>query len=53
MRTNENSKFTLHKTATQDWYNADEVDKFIKSMIDDLAEIDRLLDILRGQANAL
>lgn len=26
MRTDENSKFTLHRTETQDWYSADEVD---------------------------
>jgi len=27
MRTNENSAFTLHKTATRDWYLADDVDE--------------------------
>ena len=32
MRTDENSKFTLHKTMTQDWYNADEVDKRITEL---------------------
>jgi hypothetical protein len=39
MRTDENSKFALHKTATRDWYAADEVDARLKSLVDNVADI--------------
>ena len=32
MRTSDNSKFGLYKTATDDWYNADEVDEYIAKL---------------------
>jgi hypothetical protein len=39
MRTDENSKFALHKTATRDWYAADEVDARLKALVDNVADI--------------
>ena len=32
MRTEDNSAFTIYKTATRDWYGADEVDKRIAEL---------------------
>ena len=38
MRTDDNCKFKLHKTATRDWYEADMVDARIAELEQELAE---------------
>ena len=41
MRTEDNCKFTLNKTATRDWYLADEVDTRITELEQQLTEAKR------------
>ena len=42
MRTDDNCKFKLHKTATRDWYEAEEVDARIAELEQQLAEAKRV-----------
>ena len=49
MRDKDNSKFTLHRTHTQDWYLADEVDVLLEDLLEAIAEVDSLLSDLKGK----
>ena len=47
IRTDENSKFTLHKTAIADWYSADEVDKLLTELVKQMCEISETLEKMK------
>ena len=48
MRIEEESRFTIHRTATRDWYCADEVDTLMHELVEKMREVEKLLETMKG-----